>query len=54
MRDQEAELQRLISKCQKREKELGTSLQQLNRYGISVSSDIVIASDRKGLIIKQP
>ncbi|XP_065605086.1 nesprin-2 isoform X2 [Cyrtonyx montezumae] len=30
VRDQEAELQRLISKCQKREKELGTSLQQLN------------------------
>ncbi|NXC37840.1 SYNE2 protein, partial [Penelope pileata] len=30
VRDQEAELQRLISKCQKREKELGASLQQLN------------------------
>ncbi|OXB54356.1 hypothetical protein ASZ78_006237 [Callipepla squamata] len=30
VRDQEAELQRLISKCQRREKELGTSLQQLN------------------------
>ncbi|KAM8807307.1 nesprin-2 [Eudromia elegans] len=30
VRDQEAELQRLISKCQKREKELGTSLQQLS------------------------
>ncbi|XP_059675230.1 nesprin-2 [Gavia stellata] len=28
--DQEAELQRLISKCQKREKELDTSLQQLS------------------------
>uniref|UniRef100_A0A8C3EI66 Spectrin repeat containing nuclear envelope protein 2 n=1 Tax=Corvus moneduloides TaxID=1196302 RepID=A0A8C3EI66_CORMO len=30
VRDQEAELQRLISKCQKREKELGASLQQLS------------------------
>ncbi|XP_021259548.1 nesprin-2 isoform X4 [Numida meleagris] len=30
VRDQEAELQRLISRCQKREKELSTSLQQLN------------------------
>ncbi|XP_064368021.1 nesprin-2 isoform X2 [Dromaius novaehollandiae] len=30
VRDQEAELQRLISKCQKREKELGVSLQQLS------------------------
>ncbi|KAM6445512.1 nesprin-2 isoform 2-T3 [Rhynochetos jubatus] len=33
VRDQEAELQRLISKCQKREKELGTSLQQLSSLG---------------------
>lgn len=31
VRDQEAELQRLISKCQKRAKELGSSLQQLSR-----------------------
>lgn len=54
VRDQEAELQRLISKCQKREKELGTSLQQLKRYGINVNSDILITSDIKGLIIKQP
>ncbi|OWK58801.1 Nesprin-2 [Lonchura striata] len=30
VRDQEAELQRLISKCQKREKELGASLQQFS------------------------
>uniref|UniRef100_A0A8C3KFK5 Spectrin repeat containing nuclear envelope protein 2 n=1 Tax=Calidris pygmaea TaxID=425635 RepID=A0A8C3KFK5_9CHAR len=30
VRDQEAELQRLISKCQKREKELDASLQQLS------------------------
>uniref|UniRef100_A0A672UAW2 Spectrin repeat containing nuclear envelope protein 2 n=1 Tax=Strigops habroptila TaxID=2489341 RepID=A0A672UAW2_STRHB len=30
VRDQEAELQRLISKCQKRAKELGASLQQLS------------------------
>ncbi|XP_068803435.1 nesprin-2 [Struthio camelus] len=30
VRDQEAELQRLISKCQKREKELSVSLQQLS------------------------
>uniref|UniRef100_A0A8C3BV29 Spectrin repeat containing nuclear envelope protein 2 n=1 Tax=Cairina moschata TaxID=8855 RepID=A0A8C3BV29_CAIMO len=30
VRDQEAELQRLISKCQKQEKELGASLQQLS------------------------
>uniref|UniRef100_A0A8U8BMT5 Uncharacterized protein n=1 Tax=Geospiza parvula TaxID=87175 RepID=A0A8U8BMT5_GEOPR len=30
VRDQEAELQRLISKCQKREQELGASLQQLS------------------------
>ncbi|XP_067151183.1 nesprin-2 [Apteryx mantelli] len=30
VRDQEAELQRLISKCQKREKDLGVSLQQLS------------------------
>ncbi|KAM7024204.1 nesprin-2 isoform 2-T2 [Acridotheres tristis] len=30
VRDQEAELQRLISKCQRREKELGASLQQLS------------------------
>uniref|UniRef100_A0A8C0HMF1 Spectrin repeat containing nuclear envelope protein 2 n=1 Tax=Buteo japonicus TaxID=224669 RepID=A0A8C0HMF1_9AVES len=30
VRDQEAELQRLISKCQKREKELSASLQQLS------------------------
>ncbi|XP_010221465.1 PREDICTED: nesprin-2 [Tinamus guttatus] len=30
VRDQEAELQRLISKCQKRKKELGASLQQLS------------------------
>uniref|UniRef100_A0A669QTS1 Spectrin repeat containing nuclear envelope protein 2 n=1 Tax=Phasianus colchicus TaxID=9054 RepID=A0A669QTS1_PHACC len=46
VRDQEAELQRLISKCQKREKELGTSLQQLNRYGTNVNSDILIASEK--------
>lgn len=31
VRDQEAELQRLISKCQKREQELDASLQQLSR-----------------------
>lgn len=31
VRDQEAELQRLISRCQKRAKELGASLQQLSR-----------------------
>lgn len=31
VRDQEAELQRLISKCQKREEELGASLQELRR-----------------------
>uniref|UniRef100_A0A8B9BTJ4 Spectrin repeat containing nuclear envelope protein 2 n=1 Tax=Anser brachyrhynchus TaxID=132585 RepID=A0A8B9BTJ4_9AVES len=30
VRDQEAELQRLISKCQKQEKEVGASLQQLS------------------------
>ncbi|XP_064278968.1 nesprin-2 isoform X2 [Passer domesticus] len=30
VRDQEAELQRLISKCQKKEQELGASLQQLS------------------------
>lgn len=40
VRDQEAELQRLIAKCQKREKELSASLQQLSRYGTYVVSDI--------------
>uniref|UniRef100_A0A8C0F7Z5 Spectrin repeat containing nuclear envelope protein 2 n=1 Tax=Bubo bubo TaxID=30461 RepID=A0A8C0F7Z5_BUBBB len=42
VRDQEAELQRLISKCQKREKELGASLQQLSRWGTNVVYDILI------------
>ncbi|XP_010138785.1 PREDICTED: nesprin-2-like, partial [Buceros rhinoceros silvestris] len=37
VRDQEAELQRLISKCQKREKELGASLQQLNSLEESIT-----------------
>uniref|UniRef100_A0A8C3V6R4 Nesprin-2 n=1 Tax=Catharus ustulatus TaxID=91951 RepID=A0A8C3V6R4_CATUS len=36
VRDQEAELQRLISKCQKREKELGASLQQLSSLEESI------------------
>ncbi|XP_027529961.1 nesprin-2 [Neopelma chrysocephalum] len=38
VRDQEAELQRLISKCQKREKELGASLQQLSSLEESISA----------------
>ncbi|XP_064515447.1 nesprin-2 isoform X2 [Pseudopipra pipra] len=38
VRDQEAELQRLISKCQKREKELGASLQQLSSLEESIST----------------
>ncbi|KAJ7412926.1 nesprin-2 isoform X1 [Pitangus sulphuratus] len=38
VRDQEAELQRLISKCQKREKELGASLQQLSSLEESSSA----------------
>ncbi|XP_051477330.1 nesprin-2 isoform X2 [Apus apus] len=37
VRDQEAELQRLISKCQKREKELDASLQQLSSLEESVT-----------------
>uniref|UniRef100_A0A8C4V2M1 Spectrin repeat containing nuclear envelope protein 2 n=1 Tax=Falco tinnunculus TaxID=100819 RepID=A0A8C4V2M1_FALTI len=49
VRDQEAELQRLVSKCQKREKELGASLQQLSSLEESstVLEEWLIAQEEK-------
>ncbi|KAM6273721.1 nesprin-2-like [Porphyrio hochstetteri] len=55
VRDQEAELQRLISKCQKREKELGASLQQLSslQESSTILEDWLRAQEEKTEEIKE-